>query len=375
MQKRIPRILLAKAFSLVELLVSMTILAAMLLMFVGILDQTQKSWDYAQGQISQFREARLAFDIITKNLSQATLNAYYDQVDLEPAPDGDGIPERFEIKSELHFKTLHADQLPIAGDKPGHALFFQAPLGVSRERDYATLSNLLNARAYYVVYNSDKDFRPTFLQSYGIPERWRYRLMEYIPPTEENYIYADAAEDADRGGFNPATDLMFDKWWKDSKRLNNSDFNRPLAENVVALIFSPREPVADVLAATDPDLADRRSVERIAPNFSYDSEDPPKDSPHFKHLLPPLMKVTMVAIDETSALRFEGADGGKAAPYMQKYIKGNWMKTAVDYESDLQTLTETFDDATRNDAGVQIRYKIFSSTIAIVGSKWSTSNR
>ncbi|MFT5465333.1 MAG: hypothetical protein ACI8UO_000427 [Verrucomicrobiales bacterium] len=352
-----------KAFSMIELMISMTILAAMLLMFVGVLDQTQKSWEIAQGQISQFRESRVAFDIITKNLSQATLNAYYDQVDVDPP---DGIPERFEIASELHFKTFQAKDLKVGGHKPGHTVFFQAPLGVTDNREYSTLPNLLNARAYYIQFNTDRDYRPQFLATYKIPERYRYRLMEWIPPTEQNRIYSDGAQETDGENYNPL-DPKFQDWFEKDLEA----YSRPLAENVVALIFSPREPVADSLAAANPAKADRESFRRIARNYDFDSEDP--DNPNFRHLLPPLVKVTLVAIDEVSALRYEEVYGGEASstPYLQTHMTGSWMTSADDYASDLKELTDSFNDDTANTAGVKVRYKVFSTSVAIVGSKWS----
>ena len=75
-------------FTLPELLVAMTVLAVLLLMLTELLNQVQRTWTFSENRISQFREARVGFDIITKNLSQSTLNAYYDQVDLEPPPSG-----------------------------------------------------------------------------------------------------------------------------------------------------------------------------------------------------------------------------------------------------------------------------------------------
>ncbi|MEM7010161.1 MAG: Verru_Chthon cassette protein C [Verrucomicrobiota bacterium] len=353
-----------KAFSMIELMLAMTILAAMLLMFVGVLDQTQKSWDYAQGQISQFREARVAFDIMTKNLSQATLNAYYDMVDLEPPPDGDGVPERFEITSELHFKVFNADELTVSGHKPGHALFFQAPLGVTGNRDYYILNNLLNARAYYVAFNSDREFRPPFLTQYDTPERLRYRLMEWIPPTERNMIYVDGAKETDDPDFDPKNP-KFNEWFRDAS--NITEFSRPLAENVVALIISPREPVTDALAAANPARAERESFQRIAPKYEFDSEKP--EDPRFRHLLPPLVKVTMVAIDETTAIRYEDSGGGGSSPYMQTHLNGKF-ESALNYQTDLDDLMDAFHSDDERD-GLEVRYKIFSTNIAIMGSKWS----
>ena len=66
------------AFTLIELLVSMAILSLLLLLLAQLLDQVQQAWRYSEGRVSQFREARVAFDIITKNLSQASLNTYWD---------------------------------------------------------------------------------------------------------------------------------------------------------------------------------------------------------------------------------------------------------------------------------------------------------
>ena len=348
---------------MIELMLSMTILAAMLLMFVGVLDQTQKSWDYAQGQISQFREARVAFDIITKNLSQATLNAYYDQVD----NDNDGIPERYDIFSELHFRCFPANELPVSGHKPGHAIFFQAPLGITGNREYANLSNLLNARAYYITFNTDRDFRPPFLTSYQTPERWRYRLMEYIPPTERNMIYVDAAEELGSDNYDPSQ-KKFNEWFDDGKELDA--YSRPLAENVVALIISPREPVAD--RDDNPARAERESFMRIARNYEYNSEEP--DDIRFKHQLPPLIRVTMIAIDETTAIRYEDTKSGEGSstPYMQTYMNGLW-NSADNYQSDLEDLMKQFHKDGENKTGLEVRYKIFSTTVAIVGSKWSSN--
>ena len=51
------------AFTLAELLVSMTVLSILLLMLTQLLSQVQQTWSYSEARISQFREARVAFDI------------------------------------------------------------------------------------------------------------------------------------------------------------------------------------------------------------------------------------------------------------------------------------------------------------------------
>lgn len=350
---------LVKGFSLIELLVSMTVLSAIMLMFVGILDQTQRSWDLAQGRVSQFREARVAFDIITKNLAQATLNTYVEQQEV----DEDVIaPTEFEVKSELNFQILYSEDLSgVTGDKPGHGLFFQAPLGVSHNPQYGQLSNLMNARGYYVVFNSDKPFRPCFVEA---PERKRYRLMEYLPPAEENRVYIDHAENMDDSGGE-----VFEDWWEHELE----KYSRPLAENIITLVFMPRKAVAEIESGGGPDEA------ILSKNYKYDSQFPlgdasmDPDSSLLKHQLPPLVRVTMVAIDETSALRLEEKFGDK--PFFDELeLPNNWMQVSDKYEDDLDSLIKGLDDttATQSEDGMRIRYKVFSTTVAIQGAKWMT---
>ena len=361
----------ARGFSLVELIVAMTVLSAILLLFVGFLDQTQRSWNLAHGRVSQFRESRIAFDIMTKNLSQATLNAYFEQYD----EDGNGLPDSYEITSELHFKMFRADELPGSGHKPGHTMFFQAPLGVtSREREFGGLSNLLNARGYFVEFNSDKDYRPNFVKA---PEKNRYRLMEYLPPTEENSIYIDHAEDAPKPGEDSDPDQEYfqggsNSWYNNPQQLNAH--TRPLAENVVLLILSPREPTAD-RGDGYRQFDARESYERVGPFYEYDSEVPEetsknRDAADFKHTLPPLVKVVMVAIDEQSALRIEQAQGSNAE-FMESVIDKGSFSAVTNYERDLEDLETALGSYRAGGVDIPISYKIFSSTVSILASKWS----
>ena len=96
-----------RGFSLVELLVAMGILSVLMLMLTILLDQVQKSWTYAENRIGQFREARVAFDLLTKNVSQASLNTYWDLLD----ENDDGLVDGYFKTSELHFITMNASEL------------------------------------------------------------------------------------------------------------------------------------------------------------------------------------------------------------------------------------------------------------------------
>ncbi len=340
----------------------MTVLSAIMLMFVGILDQTQRSWDLAQGRVSQFREARVAFDIITKNLSQATLNTYVEQVDSSPG-DGKDIPDAYEVKSELNFRIMYGEDIKsVQGDKPGHAIFFQAPLGVTHRASLDRLSNLMNARGYYIVHNSDRPYRPGFVNT---PERFRYRLMEYLPPSEQNRIYIDYAESLD----NPRGEY-FDNWWEH----NLQKYSRPLAENIVAITFVPRRAIAEI------DDGQGRDEAILSRNYKYDSQYPEGDETQdaktslLKHQLPPLIKVSLIAIDETSAMRLEDRFGKK--PFLKNVgLSSNWMKSAENEEEDIKEVIDKLDKTTvtKSKDGALIRYKIFSTTVGIQGAKWMTA--
>jgi uncharacterized protein (TIGR02599 family) len=366
-------------FSLVELLLSMTVLTSIMLMFVGLLDQTQKTWEFSRTQISQFREARLAYDIISKNVSQATLNAYFEQVDAKgkrasdyPDPK-DFVPKEFQIQSELQFRTMQARDLRVAGivtPGPGHALFFQAPLGSTANQVYGPLTNLLNGRGYFVALVSDDSFRPTFLASMYEP-KIRYRLMEFLPPTERNQVYA-AANEADANG-GQLTDRA--KWITVPLGAGgNAGSLRPLAENIVAFLVSPREAVADTGRTTGvADLAaltaaDRDATARVAPRFLYDSANPADASRWPVHTLPPLILITMVAIDEITSMRLEERYGQR---FMDNFIPPNWMQSSDAYQRDLKLLIDAFNRESTRPGGVDISYKVFTSTIRINGAKWS----
>lgn len=328
---------ISSAFTLAELLVSMTVLSILLLMLTQLLTQIQRTWTYSEARISQFREARVAFDIISKNLSQATLHTYLDY-----ERDKNNQVTKYKRQSELHFKTMQANQL--GPNKPTHAIFFQAPLGTSDI--YQNLGNLFNARGYYVEYGSDRRFKPPFIQA---DPKYRFRLMEYLPPAEKNQIYVDG--DKERLA-SPNGVAVYDEWYK----YELPTYSHPLAENVIGLIASPRE------ALTNPGQQNQ-TFSSIAPNYSYDSNEQNANFALYVQQVPPLIKVTMVAIDETSAIRLEEqGDGGTSMPTL---IPASFFKSTQQYEKDIAKLKQELNSR-------KINFKIFSTVVAIRSSKWST---
>ena len=65
-------------FTLVEVLVSMAVLALILGLLLGITSHTQKTWLRSQANGEQFQSARAGFERLSRHLSQAILNTYWD---------------------------------------------------------------------------------------------------------------------------------------------------------------------------------------------------------------------------------------------------------------------------------------------------------
>ena len=347
------------AFSLIEMMVAMGILSVLMLMLTVLLDQVQQSWRFAESRISQFREARVAFDLIAKNIGQASLNTY---LDLKVAENGE--VEGYFRTSELHFVTFDrvADALPrtTTQEPVGQGVFFQAPLGFSTR--YRNLNNLFNGRGYFVSFGSDKLFKPSFVET---PDRFRYRLMEFRPPAESNQVFQDGQDEREAG-----EPQVFDQWYTQGLSVGEGDFEahlNPLAENIIALVVSPRD------SLENPNASRGETFSRIAPNYEYDSNDEIDDSAGagggvlsaYSQQVPPLVRLTVVAIDETSAVRNE--NGSSKPANIESAMQGLFVQTE-NYTKDVETLSQRL-----NAEGSNVNHKVFSSLVMLRSAKWSGS--
>lgn len=340
-----------RGFSLIEMMVAMGILSVLMLMLTVLLDQIQKSWRFSESRISQFREARVAFDVMTKNLGQASLNTYLELKD----EDGDGVLDEYFRTSELHFLTVKAEDLNVGGSQTpvGQGVFFQAPLGFSTK--YRNLNSLFNGRGYFVAFGGDENFKPSFVKS---DERYRFRLMEFRPPAESNQVFADGQSDRESG--NPQ---VFDEWFRQAGGVGDGSFEEhlnPLAENIIALIVSPRDSLDTVGGSR------RDTFSKIAPNYEFDS-NPTRDAvgdaafDRYAQQIPPLVRVTMIAIDEAAAVRYE--DGSTPPSEFTAPIASRF-NDSTNYNQDIEAITEEL-----NAKGIS--HKVFSSLVMLRSSKWS----
>ncbi len=385
------------AFTIVELLAATAVFTGLMLLLVTATNQTGDMWRRSAAKIEQFQQARRGFESMTRRVSQATLNTYWDYSFpiVNGKPDRSAVPDGYLRQSELRFRTGIAQQLIGSADgitRPTHAIFFQAPLGfvdddlVVRKdpsKSHKPLSNLMNTWGYFLEVTDDSQFVPQFLTGI-IPARTRSRLMEVMEPSEtlkmdNPSIYSDGAkkgEPIDPNWDNP-------KWlnWFTvpvSRRTNV----RVLAENVLALIILPRlSPQDEAFRAA----AKPPKLDVLCPVYDYDSKRLSNDAAALKNptkkasdpelnpknQLPPVVTVTMVAIDEASAQRLAASANGDATQgldfktifKLSKQLEDNPTSVAPG-DGDLAELEKQLIEK-------KLTYRIFTSNVAIRGAKWS----
>ena len=351
----------SRAFTLVEILVSLTVLSMLLLITANVINQVQKTWSAAAARVSQFREARVAFEVLTQNLRQATLNAHidYDFNYLATGANGLGTPpSQYLRKSDLHFVVGSAATLVAGGgggQTPGHAVFFQAPLGIVHDPLFTGLGDLLCGRGYFVQYSNDDSFRPPFVHR----SRSRFRLMDFSPPSKKNLIY----EVVPPGTPTDQRLSLLSGWYAaagaeltQNETADNRGLTRPVADNILTLVLSPR---------LDPANAQGLDPVSIAPNYSYDSANPGNrpngtGAQGTLHLLPPQIRVAMVAIDEKTADRLD-VDGELE---QLAEIVGKGFTDASALGEDLEALSEALIQE-------KVNFRIFTGTISLLSAKWS----
>jgi len=326
------------AFTLVELMVAGVVLVILLAIIFSITSQTSRLWKSTNSKITAFQNARAAFEALTRNLSQATLNHYYDYYDQNwqhvDAGGINGTAANYGRFSELEFVSGPAAGVFTNGaaGKVSHALFFQAPLGKVDDTNLAIESaSMMNALGYYVEFGgrSQYDQIPKFLQGAAGSDRKAFRLIEWTQPAEKLEIYDKSF-------------LSNKPWDWFARPVAAGGHSRVMADNVVALVVLPMSQVGDLA---------------FAPQYFYDSTPASGYDSARSYLLPALLQVTLVAIDEDSAQRLRQVYGDTAAPL----IPSGAFSQASQYESDLKKLVANLNG---ENGGPRLNYRVFSTVIA-----------
>ncbi len=191
---------------------------------------------------------------------------------------------------------------------------------------------------YYIEYSSDRDEIPTFLQG-RVKERFRYRLRELNQPSEKLTIYKDRKFEGPDAWYNRAINS--------AGTGESSTF--VLADNVIALILRPKASNSERSAIAD----------AISSKYSFDSKGYlTGGSSILKNQLPPLVQLTMVTIDETSAARYE-AQHGDGAP---EFVSPSLFQDPNQFETDLETLKNNLRD-------LGLKYRVFTTDVSMRGAK------
>ncbi len=169
----------SRSFTLVEVLVAVALAILLLAALFSMMGQVSGVWRRSTGSIEAFQGARVGFDLMGRNLSQATLNAYVDY-------DNVTNPAYYLRKSDLRFVVGAAGNGIPGTAGTGQAVFFQAPLHNVSTASRTSLDTLLNTCGYYVSFTTNATV-PAHVA--GTQNPYRYRLMQMLVPSEGNTIY------------------------------------------------------------------------------------------------------------------------------------------------------------------------------------------
>ncbi len=316
-------------FTLVEVLVSTVILIVLLSIVSSVFSHASTTVRNASVQLDASQAGRNGFDTMTQKLSQATLNTYWDYH--YPNNDSTKPPDKYTRKSDLHFI--------VSASGSSHAIFFQMPGMVSQNPSYQRVQGLLNACGYFVQYGSDSandSSHPGYQRPAHVANaRWRYRLMQAVQPTESFEVFANPTS-----GWT--TQVKATAW--------------PIADNVIALIAWPRLNAGDEAASSQP------AGTQLTTNYLYDSRG---GTAVQSAQLPPIVQVTMIIIDEASAVRI--SSGSTPPTVIENNLAGKFSDSSVaQYTKDLSDLQSALDAA-------RIRYTTLNTSVALRESKWSST--
>lgn len=317
----------------------MVILAMILLVITSVIGQAQRTWKSATSRLSQFREARQAFDTVSRNLRQAMINSYGDYLPRDTPftpPPPPFIIRNADLGIRFDRATSVVSGSSTAAELPGSAVVFQAPLGLTADEDYRPLKNLLCVRGYFVRFGSDEQFLPYGLRS-RLQERFRYRLIEYAPPTETNPVYV-------AGGKGE---------WTTISESAGGDYMRVVANNVLALVLAPT--FNDGAVGNAPTELGQ-SVQD--PVYSFNSfELAEYNQRSTLHRMPSSTQVIMVAVDDESAARMLT---GEASPDILRKAGAEFTNPQT-IDRDVTTLRAYMNSQRYN-------FRIFSSNVFLLAN-------
>ena len=325
----------ADGFTILELLVAMAILSIMVVLMLGVLQSTSDAWRRNTERSKAFAASRAAFESMTRSISAATLNTYQDYYDANRSNRPSGsltfVPAVYGRRSDLHFTT--GTNLVTA--QKGGAIFMTVPFDYESNNTNDYSSGQLNGIGYFVRFTTNS------LAPNGVSNAHRYRLMQFLQPTEQLMVMN--------------TNYYTNVWFTTNVDANPPTNIFPIADNVVAFAIVPQ-------------LSDRENPTgtALSTDFGYNTRMPWSGGaqPPNHHQLPPVVQVIMVVLDESSARRIEN---GPTEPTAALGFNPASVFTApANLETDLKTISDAL-------SAKRLNYRIFRSEIPIRSAKWTTN--
>ncbi len=323
-------------FTLVEMLVAMTVTILILVLLLAMVQSTTTTWQRNTERSKSFSAARAAFESMVRTIGAATLNTYQDYYAADRTTRASGNqtfrPDIYGRRSDLHFVTGNE----LVTGQQGGAAFFVAPFDFdvnATTRATDATGGQLNAIGYFVRFSADTSL-PDFITN-NPP---RFRLYQFLQPTTELKV------------MNP--NFPANEWFTRDVNASPPRSCFPLASNIVAFAVLPK-------------LSDRENpaLNSLTPNFAYDTRTlwPNGPQPKTMHQLPPVVTIVMVAIDEVSAARIQS---GATLPDLG-FDPRTIFNQSINLETSLDTIAEKL-------AEKNLNYRTFRVDIPLRTAKWTS---
>ena len=361
-------------FTLIEMLVAVAILAIIMVLASQMIGATGKIWKNTTAKLESFQGARDAFQLMADQLRQATVNTYWDYFNAAgqsraqynaTSPTTPFVPACYARQSELHFISGPG----LVPNQITHAVFFQAPLGfASNKTTYGALQNLLSASGFFIEFGDGTNVvnsAPSFLP--GTQPQYRYRLMQFIQPTEQLAVYNYSLTSATAPNI----------WFTNPISTAHSTTVRVMATNVIGLILAPKQ--------TD------SATDTLAPAYAFDSRlglnsgvavpgtawKPGINSqPLQMNQMPPIIRLAIIVLDEPSAKVLQGSGTTAPAKITAAFAQNNLntdskplFTTAANLDSDLLYLQNGPSGLAK--VTPHLNFRIFNTTTIVRSARFS----
>jgi len=328
---------LRRGFTLIEVMVATAVLAVLLVLTLSVTNEVSRGVGSAMQKVDSFESARAGFEMMSQGLGNAVLNTYWDYYDANRLPRTQAnaasfSPDRYGRQSDLNFQIrdlANGSSLPVGWSTVSHGVFFQSPRGTEN----STPSDVLGAEGYFVAFGQD----PAFPNLAALNNPKRFRLFRWSQPSSELDV-------------NPATGKInatptAAPWITPTTNVH------PVADNIIALIA--RVPSTSA---------------KSADSFFWNSQQvwSTGDQPNQMHQMPPLVELTMVAIDAKASSRLIEQVANAEAAYAALGLPNpaTLFNDPSKYEDDLQKIETGL-------ANKGVDYQILALSVPVNGSRWN----